>query len=110
MHLDRERLRNAGLGVFFRPHQIDALGITYDQLRRLVSTGAVEHVARGLYRLAAEDPAEHETVAAVCARVPNAVVCLLTALSVYEIGEVFSRQAGSRDHVRVSSHARLRLE
>ena len=86
VQLDRERLRNAGLGVFFRPHQIDELGITYDQLRRLVSTGTVEHVARGLYRLADEEPTEHETIAAVCARVPNAVVCLLTALSVYEIG------------------------
>jgi predicted transcriptional regulator of viral defense system len=72
--------------VYFRPHQIDELGITYDQLRRLVSTGAVEHVARGLYRLAGEEPTEHETIAAVCARVPNAVVCLLTALGVYEIG------------------------
>ena len=86
VQLDRERLRNAGLGVYFRPHQIDELGITYDQLRRLVSTGGVEHVARGLYRLAADEPTEHETIAAVCARVPNSVVCLLTALSVYEIG------------------------
>ena len=86
IQLDRERLRNAGLGVFFRPHQMDELGITYDQLRRLVSTGAVEHVARGLYRLADEEPTEHETLAAVCARVPNAVVCLLSALSVHEIG------------------------
>ena len=86
VQLDRERLRNAGLGVYFRPHQIDELGITYDQLRRLVSTGVVEHVARGLYRLAADEPTEHETIAAVCARVPNCVVCLLTALGVYEIG------------------------
>ena len=86
VQLDRERLRNAGLGVFFRPHQMDELGITYDQLRRLVSNGAVEHVARGLYRLADEEPTEHETLAAVCARVPNAVVCLLSALSVHEIG------------------------
>ena len=86
VQLDRERLRSAGLGVYFRPHQIDELGMTYDQLRRLVSTGAVEHVARGLYRLAGEEPTEHETIAAVCARVPNAVVCLLTALGVYEIG------------------------
>ena len=86
VQLDRERLRNAGLGVFFRPHQMDELGITYDQLRRLVSTGAVEHVARGLYRLADEEPTEHETLAAVCARVPNAVVCLLSALGVHEIG------------------------
>ena len=86
VQLDRERLRNAGLGVYFRPHQINELGITYDQLRRLVSTGVVEHVARGLYRLAADEPTEHETIAAVCARVPNCVVCLLTALGVYEIG------------------------
>ena len=84
--LDRVRLRDAGLGVYFRPHQIDELGITYDQLRRLTSTGVVEHVARGLYRLADEEPTEHETVAAVCARVPNCVVCLLTALGVYQIG------------------------
>ena len=42
VQLDRERLRKAGLGVYFRPHQIDELSITYDQLRRLVSTGAVE--------------------------------------------------------------------
>ena len=86
VQLDMERLREAGLGVYFRPRQIDELGITYDQLRRLVSTGAVEHVARGLYRLAGEEPTEHETIAAVCARVPNSVVCLLTALGVYEIG------------------------
>ena len=86
VQLDRERLRNAGLGVYFRPHQADELGITYDQLRRLVSTGVVEHVARGLYRLADEEPTEHETIAAVCARVPNAVVCLLTALGIYQIG------------------------
>ena len=86
VQLDRERLRNAGLGVYFRPRQIDELGITYDQLRRLVLTGVVEHVARGLYRLADEEPTEHETIAVVCARVPNAVVCLLTALGVYEIG------------------------
>ena len=62
VQLDMERLRKAGLGVYFRPHKIDELGITYDQLRRLVSTGAVEHVARGLYRLASEEPTEHETI------------------------------------------------
>lgn len=86
VQLDREHLRSAGFGVYFRPHQIDELGITYDQLRRLVSTGVVEHVDRGLYRLADEEPTEHETIAAVCARVPNSVVCLLTALGVYQIG------------------------
>lgn len=86
IYLDKDRLHNAGLGVFFRPSQLDELGITYDQLQRLVTTGTVERVDRGLYRLASADPTEHETVAAVCARVPNAVICLLSALSVHEIG------------------------
>ncbi len=86
IQLDRDRLNSAGLGVFFRPSQIDELGITYDQLRRLVSTGAVERVNRGLYRLASAEPTEHDTLAAVCARVPNAVICLLSALSFHEIG------------------------
>ena len=92
VQLDREGRRTAGLGVFFRPHQIDALGFTYDQLRRLVSAGAVEHVARGLYQLSDAEPTEHETITAVCARVPNAFVCLLTALSVYEIGTRLARE------------------
>ena len=84
--LDKDRLHQAGLGVFFRPSQIDELGITYDQLQRLVKTGVVERVARGLYRLAGDEPTEHDTVAAVCARVPHSVICLLTALRIHEIG------------------------
>ena len=92
IQLDKDRLHSAGLGVFFRPSQLDELGITYDQLRRLVTTGTVERVDRGLYRLASADPTEHATVAAVCARAPNAVICLLTALSIHEIGTQLSPQ------------------
>ena len=86
VQFDIARLQSAGLGVFFRPSQVDELGISYDQLQGLVSTGVVERVNRGLYRLANVEPTEYETLAAVCARVPNAVVCLLSALSVHEIG------------------------
>ena len=79
-------LRSAGLGAFFRPGEVEKLGITYDQLGQLVRTGEVERVQRGLYRLASAEPTEHVTLAAVCARVPNAIVCLITALNFYEIG------------------------
>jgi len=57
-----------------------------------VDTGAVEHVARGLYRLAEAEPTEHYTVAAVCARVPGAIVCLLSALSVHGLGTQLPRE------------------
>ncbi len=91
-NLDEEQLRRAGIGTFFRPSQLETLGISYDQVRRLVKAGAVERVARGLYRLAEAEPTEHYTLAAACARVPEAVVCLLSALQVHEIGTQLPHQ------------------
>ena len=79
-------LRNLGARNFFRPRDAAAVGVDSRALRRLVGSGAVERVARGLYRVAAAEPTEHYTLAAVCARVPDAIVCLLTALSVHELG------------------------
>ena len=84
--LDPDQLRRAGIGAFFRPRQLAALGVSYDQLRRLVARGEVEQVARGLYHLVGAEPTEHHSLAAACARVPRAVVCLLSALQVHEIG------------------------
>ena len=55
-------------------------------LRTLLRRGTVEKVARGLYRLTDADPGELESVAAVCARAPRAIACLLTALQIHGIG------------------------
>ncbi len=79
-------LRRAGLGSYFRPSDLEALGITEPMLRTLLRHGTVEKIARGLYRLTAAEPSEFETVAAVCARTPRAIVCLLTALQIHGIG------------------------
>lgn len=85
--VDERALRDAGLGAFFRPSQLeDALGLDYADLRRLVEAGTFEHVAHGLYHLAAAEPTEHHTLAAVCALVPRSIVCLLSALKVHGIG------------------------
>jgi predicted transcriptional regulator of viral defense system len=51
-----------------------------------VAAGTIERVARGLYRLADAEPTEHHSLAAVCARVPRSIVCLLSALQVHGIG------------------------
>ena len=71
---------------FFRPRDAAAWGVDSRALRRLVGNGSIERVARGLYRVAEAEPTEHYTLAAVCARVPGAIVCLLSALSVHELG------------------------
>lgn len=84
--LNRGALREAGIGNFFRPSQLEQLGITYHKLRQLEAQKAVERVGRGLYRLADAEPTERYSIASICARAPNAIVCLLSALQVHEIG------------------------
>ena len=81
-----DRLAEADLGSYFRPCDAEAVGIGYPHLRRLEGLGLVEREGWGLYRRANADITRHHTVAAVCARVPRAVVCLLTALEVHDIG------------------------
>jgi len=81
-----EQLRRGKLGAFFRPIQLAGAGLTRDQLRALVRSGGVERIGRGLYRLAEAEPTENYSLAMASARVPNGVVCLLTALRVHDIG------------------------
>ena len=85
-------LQNLGARTFFRQRDAAELGVGSRALRRLVDDGSVERVTRGLYRVADAEVTEHHTRAAVCARVPSAVVCLLTALSVHEIGTQLPHQ------------------
>jgi len=79
-------LREAGLGAFFRPNQVEEAGLTRDQLRTLVRRGVVVRDGRGLYRLADAEVTENYSLAMACARVPNSIVCLLSALRVHGIG------------------------
>lgn len=87
-----ERLRQADLGAFFRPGRAEQAGISYFDLQRLVAANQVEHVARGLYRLAEEEETENYSLAAACARIPHAIVCLISALRVHGIGTQVTRE------------------
>ena len=92
VELTQEILHEAGIGNFFRPSQVESLGIPYHRLRQLEADEAVERVGWGLYRLAEAEPTERYSIASVCARVPSAIVCLLSALQVHEIGTQLPRQ------------------
>ena len=52
----------------------------------MVSEGVAENFGNGLYRLTEVAATELDTIAMVAAAVPNAVMCLLTALRFHEIG------------------------
>ena len=111
--LTEARLQAAGVGAFFRPRDIQPLGVTFRQLQSLVAEGVVEKMASGLYRLSAIEPTELETVAMVGSAAPNAIVCLLTALRIHEIGtqsphEVWiALDRKSRKPVRLPARVRI---
>src|SRR3954466_6413325 len=62
-----------------------ALGVHTDALYMLRDTGRVIELGRGLYRLAEAGKAEHPDLALVAARVPDAAICLISALSYHDI-------------------------
>ncbi len=92
VELTQDILHEAGIGNFFRPSQLEPLGIPYHRLRQLVADDTVERISWGLYRLTEAELTERYSMASVCARVPNAIVCLLSALQVHEIGTQIPRQ------------------
>lgn len=85
-------LDRLGARAFFRARDAAELGVHSGELRRLVEDGVLTREARGLYRFADADVTEHYTDAAVSARVPGAIICLLTALRIHELGTQLPRQ------------------
>lgn len=63
-----------------RPRDLASRSIPRVTLTRLVRSGRLERIGRGLYCLPRRDVTEHQGLAETAKRVPNGVVCLLSAL------------------------------
>lgn len=79
-------LRTAPSDALTRTGELEHQGYTRPHIRALVERGVLERVSRGLYRVTERTPDEHFTLLAVIARVPQAIVCLLSALRFHNIG------------------------
>jgi predicted transcriptional regulator of viral defense system len=77
-----ELAREAGV---LRPRDLDPLRIPRTYLSRLHKAGLLERIGRGLYVLPSADATEHRTLAESAKRIPNGVVCLLSALRFHEL-------------------------
>ena len=80
-HIDLKKLP-----LIFKPKDLDQLGLSRNQLTSLLAVGKVERVSWGLYRAKDSKATELETIALVCKKFPQAVVCLFSALRVQSIG------------------------
>lgn len=66
-----------------RPRDLEHAGIPRTYLQRLVASGRLIKLGRGLYALPDYAPSELATVAEACKRVPKGIVCLISALRIY---------------------------
>jgi predicted transcriptional regulator of viral defense system len=68
-----------------RPRDIEAVGLPREYLVRLHRQGKLNRPARGIYTLPDANVTERHSYAEVAKRVPEGVICLLSALAFHEI-------------------------
>jgi len=68
-----------------RPRDLEALGIPREYLLRLYRQGKLSRTGRGIYTLPDAAVTERHSYAEVAKRVPEAVLCLLSALAFHEL-------------------------
>lgn len=68
-----------------RPRDLDAAHIPRTYLGRMLTSGLLERVGRGLYVPAGSGFGEHRTLVEASKRVPKGVVCLLSALRFHNL-------------------------
>jgi len=72
------------LGVA-RPIDLEARGVPRSRLYRLAREGLVERASRGLYVVADHEATAEHCLALAARRVPNGVICLLSALQFHDL-------------------------
>lgn len=80
MDSNQKLLRLAAVQGVLRAKDVESIGLTRVHLQRLTRAGKLERVSRGTYRLPENEGSAPPSLVHLSARVPNGVVCLLSAL------------------------------
>ncbi len=78
----RQKLKKYG---YLRHHELCKIGISPSTIKRMVEEGELRKISRGLFQLEDADWDLHHHYASIAKKVPNSVVCLLSALSHYNL-------------------------
>lgn len=81
-HQVLEMVKEKGM---LRPRDLGRYGIPRAYLSRLCKRGLLQRVNRGLYVLPGAEQTEHHTLVEACKRIPNGVLCLLSALRFHQL-------------------------
>src|SRR5680860_557560 len=80
-----ERLRT--LGPVFRSRDAVAAGVAWRDLYALRDAGEILELSRGLFQVADMAGTSHPDFVAVCARAPQGIICLDSALAYWDLSD-----------------------
>lgn len=96
-----------------RSRELQQRGFSRDQISNALSHGLIERLSRGLYSAADGDVTEHQSLLEVSKSVPNARICLLSALSFHNLTTQNPHEVwisiGPKDRRPAISNPRLRV-
>lgn len=74
-----------GNATVLRSKDLEQLGLARSRIRDAMESGVLERVGHGLYARFGADLSEHHSLVQVTRRVPNAAICLLSALRFHDL-------------------------
>ena len=83
--LEHAKEKISALGITFRTNEALRQGVHPRTLYALRDNGELEMLSRGVYRLKEHGPLSNPDLVPVAARVPHAVICLVSALSFHNL-------------------------
>jgi predicted transcriptional regulator of viral defense system len=78
--------------TMMRAYELKAEGVTAATLARAVSNGEIIRAGRGLYQLPDGGDSAHMALAEVSKRIPDGVICLVSALAYRDLTDQMPRQ------------------
>jgi predicted transcriptional regulator of viral defense system len=69
-----------GAEGILRTQDLERRGVPRKALKKLSDQGVLEKIGRGLYRVSNSEITEHQSLLEASKRVPQGIVCLLSAL------------------------------
>ena len=88
--INQDRFKKAGnifrrQGCVLRMSEAPYAGIHHRMLYSMLEAGVIEQLSRGLYRLTDLPPLGNPDLVSVSLKIPNGVICLISALAYHEI-------------------------
>lgn len=106
----------------FTTKEANKLGVSSSLLTYYYKTGKLDRLARGIYKSSDKKlivPMEWEDVAITAKSIPQGIICLLTALTYYELTDEFAREiwiavprksrAPKRENARIVQMSNIKL-